>query len=176
MSSTHQQVCSGESVWLEAGRKWEEIKGKTTEDLYNAMHNAMLDTGIVTRPFASPLNKFVPTCFHILLGFTCKTPFTGQLNIGGTDYGIPVEFVLGTLVPALTLADGNTYAIPVPEYHDIRLVGAPSDGVYAVGVRLSKAALSALAMRPNNAGGKVAFAVGCATLPSDVFIHIPALA
>jgi hypothetical protein len=79
-------------------------------------------------------------------------------------------------VPALTLANGCSYAIPVPVYHETRLLGAPTDGsVYAVGVRVSEVAARALSSRPNNAGGEVAFAMGCAMPPADAFIRIPPL-
>jgi hypothetical protein len=137
---------------------------------------------LTTIAFAMRLNRAVvsSSIFHLLLGFAV-TPacpaFTGQLNIGGRDYGVPVAFTPGALVPALTLGDGTRYAIPATEYHEVRLLGAPTDGsVYAVGVRISRAATKALAMRPNNAGGEVAFATGCAMLPSEVYSRIPPLA
>ena len=183
-SSSGRVCCTGESVWAEAGRRWRDVQGWTSESLHEGTRAALLEDcsgGALTTPaFALCYGGAVPTTFHILLGFaaaaTREEAFEARLNVGGADYGVPVELAPGALVPALTLADGRGYAIPVPEYHEVRLVGAPTDGsVYAVGVRVSEAAARAMAARPSCAGGEVAFAAGCAMLPSEVSLRIPSL-
>ena len=191
-SSSGRVCCTGESVWAEAGRRWRDVQGWTSESLHEGTRAALLEDcsgGALTTPaFALRYFGAVPTTFHILLGFaasaTLPEALKVRLNVGGADYGAPVELAPGGMVPALTLADsavsadsgGRGYAIPVPEYHEVRLVGAPTDGsVYAVGVRVSEAAARAMAARPSCAGGEVAFAAGCAMLPSEVSLRIPSL-
>ena len=183
-SSRVVEESAGAGVWAEAGRRWQEAQRRTAESLRAAVRAALLEDGcggaLTTPAFALWYGGAVPTTFHILLGFaaaaTREEAFEARLNVGGADYGVPVELAPGALVPALTLADGRGYAIPVPEYHEVRLVGAPTDGsVYAVGVRVSEAAARAMAAMPSSAGGEVAFARGCAMLPSEVLLRIPPL-
>ena len=177
--------CAGESVWAEAGRRWQEAQGRTGESLNAEVRDALqadlslAGGALTTPPFALRLVGSVPTTFHILLGFAVApdaAPLTARLEVGGTVYGAPVALVPGALAPALTLADGRGYAVPVPTYHDMRLLGAPTDGsVHAVGVRVSEAGARALAARPSCVGGEVAFAMGCAMAPAEAFLRIPPL-
>jgi hypothetical protein len=178
-------------VWESARRRWGEAVHRGLswcDDVARVREAFSRDTDtnsdLTSVAFSSPLDALgtAPNHFHILLGFaTCAAcpGFEGaRLEIGGREYGESLDVGPGatTMFPALTLPGGKGYAVPILEYHVVRLRGVPRDGsVYAVGVRVSPAAAAVLARQPNLIGDEVAFAFGCAMPPPEVFARIPEL-
>jgi hypothetical protein len=104
-------------------------------------------------------------------------PFEATLEVGGETRGVPCVYHPGALRGALTMASGQTYPMPVPSYHEAKLCGVPRGmAAYAVGVRLSPAALTTISACPACVEDQLAFAHGMAMPPKDVFQPIPALA
>ncbi len=118
-------------------------------NLLDAMANLEYEhSKVMSELCITPLNCFgnnavLPTgILHIIMGFISDQSFSAQLNIGGADYGKPLNIIGNTTT--LGLVDENNQAWPIvnTEYHELRLKiirDIPKDTkIWAVGVRLLK--------------------------------------